>query len=238
MIRTILLDLDDTLLDNDMGRFLPPYFAALGQCLAPFVAPEDFVDIVLASSQVMVNNQDPTVTNQQAFDADFTSRLGHPESEIRPVIDFFYEKDFPALKRYTRPRPQARPLVQTLFDQGYDVVIATNPMFPRRAIEHRLAWAGVSDFPFTLVTTYENSHFCKPNPSYYLEILEVVGCRPREGIMVGDDFGNDIEPALQVGLNTYWITDRARDSVSTYLGLRGTLADCLDWVQSGGLRAL
>ncbi len=238
MIRTILLDLDDTLLGNKMERFLPLYFAALGERMAHFIAPEDLARKVLASSRVMMQNQDPTVTNQQAFDADFFPGLGHPESEVRPVIHSFYEEDFPALKRYTQLRPQARPLVETLFDQEYDVVIATNPMFPRRAIEHRLDWAGVFDFPFRLVTTYENSHFCKPNPRYYQEILEVVGCRPQEGMMVGDDFENDIAPAMQVGLHTYWITDGACDGVSTYLGLRGTLADCLDWVQSGGLRAL
>ena len=150
MIRTILLDLDDTLLDNDMERFLPPYFAALGQRMIPFAPPEDFVEMLLASSRVMMNNQDPSVTNQQAFNADFFPNIGYPESMVRPVFDSFYEEDFPALKRYTRPRPQARPLIQTLFDRGYDVVIATNPLFPRRAIEHRLDWAGVSDFPFTL----------------------------------------------------------------------------------------
>jgi HAD superfamily hydrolase (TIGR01549 family) len=238
MIRTILLDLDDTLLGNKMERFLPLYFAALGERMAHFIAPEDLVRQVLTSSRVMMQNQDPTVTNQQAFDADFFPGLGHPESEVRPIISSFYEEDFPALKRYTQLRPQARPLVETLFDQEYDVVIATNPMFPRRAIEHRLDWAGVFDFPFRLITTYENSHFCKPNPRYYQEILDIVGCRPQEGMMVGDDFENDIAPAMQVGLHTYWITDGARDGVSTYLGLRGTLADCLDWVQSGGLCAL
>ncbi len=238
MIRTILLDLDDTLLGNKMERFLPLYFAALGERMAHFIAPEDLVRKVLASSRVMMQNQDPTVTNQQAFDADFFPDLGHPESEVRPVIDAFYEEDFPALKQYTQPRPQAGLLVQTLFNQRYDVVIATNPMFPRRAIEHRLDWAGVSDFPFSLVTTYENSHFCKPNPRYYQEILEVVGCRPQEGVMVGDDFESDIAPAMQVGLHTYWITDGIRDDVPPYSGLQGTLADCLDWVQSGGLREL
>jgi HAD superfamily hydrolase (TIGR01662 family) len=240
MIRAVLLDLDDTLLENDMGRFLPPYFAALGQRMAPFVSPEDFVDLLLASSRVMMNNQDPAITNQQAFDADFFPCLEHPEPEVRPVMDSFYEEDFPALKCYTQPRPQARPLVQNLFDQGYDVVIATNPLFPRRAIEHRLAWAGVSDFPFTLVTTYENSHFSKPNPRYYQEILDKLGCSPGEGMMVGDDFGNDIVPAVQVGLHTYWIADGTRrcGDTSPYLGLRGTLADCLDWVQSGGLAEL
>jgi HAD superfamily hydrolase (TIGR01549 family) len=238
MIRAVLLDLDDTLLDNDMERFLPPYFAAVSQYMAHFIAPDEFMNMLLASTRVMMKNQDPNVTNKQAFDANFLPRLGHPESEVRSVIDSFYEEDFAALKRYTQPRPQARPLVQILFDEGYDVVIATNPLFPRRAIEHRLAWAGVSDFPFTLVTTYENSHFSKPNPRYYQEILDKVGCRPGEGMMVGDDFGNDIAPAMQIGLHTYWITDGTRDGVSPYLGLRGTLADCLDWVQSGGLREL
>jgi HAD superfamily hydrolase (TIGR01662 family) len=240
MIRAVLLDLDDTLLDNDMERFLPPYFAAVSQHMAHFIAPDEFMNMLLASTRVMTKNQDPNVTNQQAFDANFLSRLGRPEAEVRSVIDSFYEEDFATLKRYTQPRPQARPLVQTLFDQGYDVVIATNPLFPRRAIEHRLAWAGVSDFPFTLVTTYENSHFSKPNPRYYQEILDKLGCSPGEGMMVGDDFGNDIVPAVQVGLHTYWIADGTRrcGDTSPYLGLRGTLADCLDWVQSGGLTEL
>jgi HAD superfamily hydrolase (TIGR01662 family) len=238
VIQTILLDLDDTLLDNDMGCFLPPYFEALGRRMARFIAPDKLVNMLLSSTRVMMKNQDPTVTNQQAFDADFFPRLGLPEAQMRSIIYSFYEEDFPALKRYTRPRPQARPLVQALFDQGYNVVIATNPMFPRRAVEHRLDWAGVLDFPFQLVTTYENSHFCKPNPRYYQEILGKLDDRPKQAIMIGDDFGNDIEPAMQVGLHTYWITDGVSGNVFPYPGLQGALADCLAWVQSGGLRAL
>ncbi len=235
MIRAVLLDLDNTLLDNDMGRFLPPYFAALGQRMARFVMPDELVKMLLASTRVMMKNQDPNITNQQAFDADFFPCLGQPETEVRPVLRSFYEEDFAALRRYTHPRPQARPLVQTIFDQGYDVVIATNPMFPRRAIEQRLDWANVLDFPFNLVTAYENSHFCKPNPRYYQEILDKLDCRPDEAIMVGDDYVNDIEPAIRVGLHTYWIT-HASDQSSPYVGLQGTLADCFAWVQSGGLR--
>jgi HAD superfamily hydrolase (TIGR01662 family) len=238
VIQTILLDLDDTLLDNDMGRFLPPYFEALGRRMARFIAPDKLVNLLLSSTRVMMRNQDPTVTNQQAFDADFFPRLGLPEAQIRPIIYSFYEEDFPALKRYTRPRPQARPLVEALFDHGYNVVIATNPMFPRRAVEHRLEWAGVLDFPFQLVTTYENSHFCKPSPRYYQEILSRLDSHPKEAIMIGDDFGNDIEPAMQVGLHTYWIINGVSHNVFSYSGLGGTLADCLAWVQSGGLREL
>jgi HAD superfamily hydrolase (TIGR01662 family) len=237
MIHAILLDLDDTLLINDIDRFLPPYFAALGRRMARFAAPDDLTHMILKATRAMLANQDPTITNQQAFDADFFPALGYPEAEVRPLIHAFYEDDFPALKRYTERVREARPLVEILFDEGYDVAIATNPMFPRRAIEHRLNWAGVLDFPFNLVTTYENSHFCKPNPRYYLEILEKLACPPGEAIMIGDDFGNDIQPALKVGLHTYWITEGG-DKRDGYSGLRGSLTDCLEWVQSGGLHEL
>jgi HAD superfamily hydrolase (TIGR01549 family) len=235
MLRAVLIDLDDTLLDTNMERFLPLYFKALGRRMSQFVAPDELVRMLLASTRVMMNNYDPTITNQQALDADFFPRLGYPEALVRSVIQTFYEEDFPALKRYTRPRSQARPLVQALFDRGYDVVIATNPLFPRRAIEYRLDWAGILDFPFKLVTSYENSHFCKPNPRYYQEILDELDCRPEEAIMIGDDLENDIEPAGQLGLRTYWIMNSNREDAVSYPGLRGTLTDCLTWVQTGGL---
>jgi len=235
MIRVVLLDLDNTLLENDMQRFLPPYFAALGRRMANLVAPDELVRMLLASTQVMMNNQDPTVTNQQAFEADFFPSLGHPESEVRPIIHAFYEEDFPALKKYTRPKPRARLLAKTILDRGYDVVIATNPIFPRRAIEHRLEWAGLLDLPFSLVTTYENSHFCKPNPCYYQEILDKLGCPAGDAIMVGDDFWNDIQPAMQAGLYTYWIAGASQDSPAPSPHLRGNLTDCLAWMQSGSL---
>jgi HAD superfamily hydrolase (TIGR01662 family) len=224
MIRAILLDLDDTLLGNDMGRFLPPYFEALGQRMTRFIAPDKFVRLLLASTRVMMKNEDPSLTNQEVFNADFFPRLGHSESEVRPVIESFYEKEFPALRRYTHTKPQARPLVQTIFDQGYAVVIATNPMFPSRAIEHRLDWADVLGFPFQLVTSFENSHFCKPNPGYYQEILDKLNCGPREAIMVGDDFRNDIEPAIQVGLHTYWIAEASKPAWPGYS--RGGCVNC------------
>jgi HAD superfamily hydrolase (TIGR01662 family) len=215
-----------------MQRFLPPYFAALGRCMAQFVAPDKLVPMLLVATRAMMADQDPHVTNQQAFNAHFFAALGYPEAEVRPTIRAFYEEEFPALRQYTQARPQARPLVQALFERGYQVVIATNPMFPRRAIEHRLGWAGVADFPFALITSYENAHFCKPNPRYYQEILDHLACRPQDAIMVGDDWENDIQPAVRVGLHTYWITHANVDE-AVYRGLRGSLADCLEWVRAG-----
>ena len=57
------------------------------------------------------------------------------------------------------------------FASGYQVVIATAPLFPLLAIQERLRWAEIDECPFTLITSMETSHFAKPHPEYLAEIL-------------------------------------------------------------------
>jgi FMN phosphatase YigB (HAD superfamily) len=90
-------------------------------------------------------------------------------------------------------------------------VLATNPMFPATAIRQRLEWAGLRALDFSLITTLENSHACKPRANYFLEILQPLGVHGDEALMVGDDWRLDIAPAMTLGLRTYWINDRGRD---------------------------
>ena len=99
----------------------------------------------------------------------------------------FYANGYPALRQYTRRKPEACQVVEKAFDLGYDVVIATNPLFPATAIEQRLEWADLADFPYRLVTTYENSRACKPNLLYYEQILENIGHCADACLMVGDE---------------------------------------------------
>ena len=56
-------------------------------------------------------------------------------------------------------------------------MVATNPIFPRKAILHRLSWAGLApeQVPFALITDYERFHFAKPNPAFFAEILAQLG---------------------------------------------------------------
>lgn len=63
--------------------------------------------------------------------------------------------------------------------KGYPLVLATNPLFPRMATLERVAWAGLDPADFVLITTFENCRFTKPNPGYFLEILEVIGAQGR-----------------------------------------------------------
>ena len=75
------------------------------------------------------------------------------------------------------------------------------------ATENRVHWAGLSTEDFELITTYENSSYCKPNPKYYLELLEKLGLLPEECIMVGNDFDEDILTTEKIGMKGFLLTD-------------------------------
>ena len=73
---------------------------------------------------------------------------------------------------------------------------------PRPVVEARLKWGQLDDFPFDLVTSYENCRFCKPHRQYFGDILHSLGLDPQQAIMVGIDTEYDL-PAQQAGLATF-----------------------------------
>jgi HAD superfamily hydrolase (TIGR01549 family) len=236
---TVLLDLDNTLIGNDMQTFLPPYFAALEKRLSNVVDPDDLRSLMVASVKATQANHDPTLTNMAVFTADFAWRTGLSVAELQALLEVFYRDDYPQLRQYTTTRTEAQRVVRRLLADGCQVVIATNPLFPAVAIEQRLDWAGIGGLPYALVTTMENSHFSKPDPRYYEAILRQIGATPETTWMVGDHPINDMAPARQVGLKTWWITDDAQKLTGSQpapvCDRQGTLAEFLAWVESGGL---
>ncbi|MCG7852694.1 MAG: hypothetical protein MIO92_09240, partial [Methanosarcinaceae archaeon] len=57
-IRAVLFDLDDTLLENDMDRFVKAYFDLLTPHLAHMVPPEIFVSALLHATYAMIRDRD------------------------------------------------------------------------------------------------------------------------------------------------------------------------------------
>ncbi len=239
MLKAILFDLDGTLLDNPMHEFVPAYLELLAAFVADRLPPDRFVRELLAATAAMNANDGSGPTNEEVFAAAFYPALGLEREAFQPVWERFYDEEFPKLRRLTRTRAEARLLVTWAFELGLDVVIATNPLFPRPAIEQRIAWAGVSveEFPYALVTTCENMHATKDHPAYYAEILHRLGRSPQECLMVGDDWGWDIRPTVELGMNAFWVVDGAAVPPSPALPLagRGSLADLWRRVQAGDL---
>lgn len=238
-IKAVLFDLDGTLLQVDMYRdFLPAYLKRISGVVADRIPPERFVKKLMAATDAMVRNDDAGRTNREVFIDHFFSDIDEQPDEMMPVFDRFYEEQFDSLRPLTRCEPEARGVVQAAIKGGYDVVVATNPVFPRIAIERRLVWAGVDDLPFTLVTTYENMHYCKPNPNYFREIVDHVGCKPGEALMVGNDVEEDLV-AAEVGLKTFLVANEftvqrneTRKFASTY---EGTMAELRGLLENGKL---
>ncbi|MEW6171522.1 MAG: HAD family hydrolase [Bacillota bacterium] len=223
----ILFDLDGTLLPMDKKRFLDGYLNALAARMSPYLPPGEFIDHLLASTRAMVVNSDPGRTNREVFIEDFFARTGLPEDEILPVFDRFYREDFPDLAPLTRPTALAPKVLRRVLESGADIVIATNPVFPRAAVEERLRWAVGTGFPFRLVTTYEIMHFCKPNPMYYEEIAAYLGAPPERCLMLGNDVEEDLV-AAETGMSTYLVEDQAihRGIRPCNPDYRGSLEDC------------
>ena len=165
--------------------------------------------------------------------------LGVPRAELEPLLERFYADAFPRLRSLTGRRSAAPRIVEWAGDRGLQVVIATNPLFPRTAIEQRMEWGGVGvdRFGFDLVTTYENSHATKVHPAYYREILQVIGRQPEECLMVGDNWGWDVVCAAEVGIAGFWIAAKGESpptGEARAVG-RGSLDELLLLAESGEL---
>ena len=206
-LRALLLDLDDTLIDNPVRTFIPAYFEALKAFVAETVPPDRFIAELLAATRAMGRNDGTGPTNDEVFAAAFYPALGVPRSKVEPLLERFYREAFPSLQPMTSPRPSAPTIVEWAGRQGLQVVIATNPLFPRTAIEQRMQWGGVGvdRFDYDLVTAYENCRATKSHEAYYRDIVAFLGRRPEECLMVGDNWDCDIACAARTGIRGYWI---------------------------------
>jgi len=204
-LQAVLFDLDGTLVDLDMDRFLPVYLDALGRFLSDRLPAETLVEAVLAATSAMIADVDPGVTNEQAFWREFARRTGFDLPSLREPLERFYRDVFPGLGAGARPVPGAPAAVAALRDQGLKLALATNPIFPRIAIEARLGWAGIPPGHFDLIADYETMHACKPQPAFFREICGKLGVAPQQALMVGNDPVIDIRGAARLGMATFLV---------------------------------
>ena len=107
------------------------------------------------------------------------------------------------------------------------------PMFPRRAVEWRLRWAGIDPAVFSRITTFENSTAVKPKPDYYAENLAAAGVEGRDVLMVGNNTKEDLA-ACQLGCEGFLVTDFLIDPVGfeVFSVRHGSMEKFADWVDS------
>lgn len=230
---TLLIDLDDTLLPHSTEKFLPIYLKALSEHLSELAPPEKVQELLLMATYEAMNNDDPSITIKQAFDENFYPKLGTTHHQMLDSLEDFYTNIHPSLAPIPSPKSEIVDIVDKCLEKGYHIAIATNPIFPKNATYQRLRWAGLApeDYPHTLISTYENFHFSKPAPAYYMEFMAQLGWPDSQVVMVGDDQTMDILPAQQLGLPTYWVTnDYTKRTCGNRHGI-GPIEDLHSWLE-------
>jgi FMN phosphatase YigB (HAD superfamily) len=205
MFDTILFDLHGTLLPIDLQRFLQIYFQEMGMYFQDLIDPGLIQKYVMTATNAMLDHPGDQ-TNETVFMEKFKSLVDQPITVFKQRFDEFYDRGFLKGQKAAAPIPMIPEIIKLLKQKGYQLVVATNPVFPKKAIRHFIQWAGLELGDFSYLSCFEDNHYCKPKPQFFGEILQRIGKVPNQCLMVGNDSQEDLG-AESLGIKTYIITD-------------------------------
>lgn len=203
-ITTVLFDMDSTLNSIDEIEFSHKYFKMLHERFFSEFELQYFYDSLTEITKNVMFSRSPRELAVKTFMKEMSKEYKKPQKKLYEDFKDFYATDYNQLEEFVRPAKGAKEAVQTCFDKGFTVVVATTPVFTEDAIMRRLKWSGMEEFTFELVTHAENMHFSKPREEYYQEILKKIKKKSSECIMVGNDFFNDIVSPTRIGMKTFY----------------------------------
>lgn len=231
-MNTVLFDLDGTLLPMDVDIFTKHYLKELSSYFSDIMDSKQLINYIWTSTEEMVANIEE-VTNEDVFMNKFQNLINDDIKVYRDRFDEFYNTNFLKLKGCTVEMPYVKKSVDLLKKKGYEMVIATNPLFPLTAILHRINWAGLDPSDFIYITSYERNHYCKPQIQFYQEVLKDINKKPSECIMVGNDVQEDLV-SKELGIKTFLIEDyiihRKNEPINT--DYQGSYEDFYKFTQS------
>jgi len=239
MLKAILLDMDDTLLDNGEAYHsnLVKWWVEFMEGRFPYV---DATSATQAAMQAVLAKDGTGPTNLETLDSTLSEETGLDWQTLAGLGQLFDHEVLPRLRSFTRCLPEAREVMEWVFQRGLQVAIVSGSHTSLNALEQRLEWAGVpvTDFNYALLTGLGNMHANKPNPAYYIEVLDKLDRQPVECLMVGDDWDLDIRAAAAVGLPCFWIAEPGAELPEEGIPLvgQGTLSDLLRCLEAAEQR--
>lgn len=231
MINTVLFDLDGTLLPMDQDAFLKVYFSELGKRMGKKgYDPYDLMKWVYEGTKLMVANEGKK-TNEEVFWEYFMKNVAGEELIVKKEFMEFYEEDFDKIRVSAKCNEFSKKCVDELKQKGYNIVLATNPLFPSIATYKRIVWAGLNVEDFSFITTYENSSYAKPNIKYFESLLKKIDKKPYECIMIGNDASDDMV-VEELNVQTYLVKNSMINEknidISKYR--QGTLEELYEYI--------
>ncbi len=192
MPKTVLLDIDGTLLDSNAAhaRAWVDAFAEHGREV-PF---DSLHGLIGMGGDKVLDKVAPGLSEEEGE--------GHEITQLRKKI--FLDRYIKDLK----PTPGARTLVERIKAEGMKPVIATSAS--GEELEALLKQAGVADLIETQATS-DDANQTKPDPDIIDAALEKSQSRPEESIMIGDT-PYDVESAKKAGVRMIAVRCGGHDS--------------------------
>ncbi|MBQ9730508.1 MAG: HAD family hydrolase [Bacilli bacterium] len=207
MIKAIFFDLDGTLLPLDEKKFIDIYVELIIKKMVPLgFDKENILDFSKRNIMAMYQN-DGSKTNYEVYKETFIESFGHFDKLDEQMILDFYNNDFKNTIVSSKYNPLAKDIVQYCKNKGLKVILSTNPFFPLIGTVNRMAFTGLEEDDFDYITTYENSSLCKPNPKYFIDLLNKLDLEKDEVIVFGNNTSEDGECANEAGLICYMVGD-------------------------------
>lgn len=203
--RVLLWDLDGTLVRWSTWRVIPSVALAFLRGYGRRHGLWRSLFALGPAYRRMLASADGTRLNH-VFLAELSRRLGRDPDALEAEARAIVEEDLGYLEDWIHPIAAGLHAFRALAATGaYRMVAATNPTMPQRFNELRLGWAGFDPGEFELVTGTEVCVSTKKRPAYYAGLLEVLGVRPDECLMIGNDARKDL-PAALVGIPVFLLT--------------------------------
>ncbi len=208
MKKAVIFDLDGTLLPMNEEEFTKVYFGLLYKKAVPFgYKKEEFVNAIMKGTYLMRKN-DGSATNEEVFWGCFAKIFGEDKLKDKKIFDEFYLQEFEQTKVSCGFNPKAKELIDFCRKNFQYVILASNPIFPKEAMEWRVKFAGIDPEVFDFMTDYSNSRYCKPNKNFLLGVMDKFSLKPNEVVYIGNSEIEDGVMAKELGVQVLMLGDQ------------------------------
>ncbi len=193
MIRAILFDLDQTLID-----FITMKKKASEKAAQAMVKAGLKIDKKTAGKELFDFYLKNGIDGNTAFQEFIKKHNGEMSDKILAAALNAY---LDAKRHYVKPYPDVIPTLKKLKKKGLKLAIVTDA--PRLKAYMRLDSMGITDF-FDVVVGFEDTGEAKPSSLPFRKALKELNVKPEEAIMVGDWPEKDILGAQKAGMKACW----------------------------------
>ncbi|MBI3550844.1 MAG: TIGR02253 family HAD-type hydrolase [Elusimicrobia bacterium] len=193
MIKSVLFDIDNTLID-----FMRMKRAAVDAAVEAMIDAGLKVDKTKMVEKIFDVYWKEGVEDQKIFDKVLLKEHGKIDFKILASGIIGYRR---AKAASMTPYPHARLALIELMKMGIRCAVISDA--PKLEVWLRIVDLGLPDY-FDHIVTSADFGVKKPDPQPFRKALELLDCAPHEAIMVGDWADRDIAGAKKLGIKTAW----------------------------------